>query len=56
MSEETKFEALGNVNDALMAIPEQYRAEVSKSLTHDIGIIARTINMVTSEPAPECAS
>ena len=49
MSEEKKSEVLESVSTALEAIPEEFRASVSKSLTHDIGIIARTIDMVTTQ-------
>ena len=49
VSEEKKSEVLESVSTALEAIPEEFRASVSKSLTHDIGIIARTIDMVTTQ-------
>lgn len=48
MSEEKKQEILGNIRDALRDIPEQYQADVSKSITHDIGVMAKTINIVNA--------
>lgn len=49
MSEEKKVEILEELNDALEGIPEEYHASVAKTLTHDIGVIARTIEMMTNK-------
>lgn len=49
MPEEKKVTILGELKEALQDLPEQYRAAVAKSLIHDIGIIARTIDMVTGQ-------
>lgn len=46
MSEEKKSEILDELKDALEAVPDSYHAEVSRALTHDISVIARTIGMV----------
>lgn len=50
MSEEKKQEILGELKEALDSVPEQYHKNVAQSLVHDIGVIARTINMVESKP------
>ena len=50
MSEEKKQEILEELKEALEGVPEKYHEDVSKSLTHDIGVIARTINMVENQP------
>lgn len=49
MSEEKQHEILEELKEALAAVPDKYHAHVSRSLTHDIGVIARTIDMVESE-------
>lgn len=46
MSEDKKQTILSELKEALEAVPEKYHAEVSKTLTHDISVIARTIDMV----------
>lgn len=46
MSEEKQQDILNELKEALEAVPEEYHAGVSKTLTHDIGVIARTIDMV----------
>ena len=46
MSEEKKLEVLDELKEALSDVPEKYHEDVAKSLTHDVGIIARTIGMV----------
>ena len=48
MSEEKKQEILGCIHEALSEIPAQYQAEVMKSITHDIGVMAKTIDIVTA--------
>ena len=48
MSEEKKKEILDSIHDALREIPEQYQADVGKSITHDIGVMAKTIGIVTA--------
>ena len=49
MSEEKKKEILDSIHDALREIPEQYQADVGKSITHDIGVMAKTIGIVTAK-------
>ena len=51
MSEEKQREILDELKEALAAVPDKYHANVSKSLTHDIGVIARTIDMVEGNTA-----
>ena len=48
MSEEKKQEILTSIHEALSEIPEKYQAEVAKSITHDIGIMGKTISIVTA--------
>lgn len=48
MSEEKKIEILLSIHDALREIPEQYQAEVAKAITHDIGVMGKTIGIVTA--------
>ena len=55
MSEEKKQEILDELKDALADVPEKYHSEVCASLTHDIGVIKRTINMVESQTAEKQA-
>lgn len=50
MSEEKKKEVLEELKEALAGVPEKYHEDVAKSLTHDVGVIARTISMVESRP------
>ena len=35
-------------HEDLSEIPEQYQAEVGKSITHDIGVMAKTIGIVNA--------
>ena len=53
MSEEKKQEILDELKDALSDVPEKYHGEVCASLTHDIGIIKRAINMVENQNTAE---
>lgn len=48
MSEEKKQEILGIIHDALSDIPEEYQADVGKAITHDIGVMAKTISIVNA--------
>lgn len=48
MSEEKKREILDSIREALSEIPEQFQADVGKSITHDIGVIAKTIGIVNA--------
>ena len=41
------------VEAALAEVPDKYHREVCASLTHDIGVIARTISMVEKQPCEE---
>lgn len=51
MSEEKKLAILDELKEALARVPEKYHKYVSLSLTHDIGVIARTIDMVEGKDA-----
>lgn len=51
MSEEKKKEALDDLKEALAEVPAEYHEEVSRTLAHEIGIIARTIDMVAKKGA-----
>lgn len=53
MSEEKKQEYLDELKCALADVPQKYHGEVCASLTHDIGIIKRTINMVENQSDAE---
>lgn len=48
MSEEKKQEVLDDIWDALSEIPDKFHADVSKSITHDIGVMAKTIGIVNA--------
>lgn len=48
MSEEKKQEILGSIHDALSEIPEQYQSDVGRAITHDIGVMAKTIGIVSA--------
>ena len=47
MSEKKKQEVLAQIHDALKEVPAEYRADVSKSITHDIGVMAKAISIAT---------
>ena len=53
MSEEKKQEILGSIREALSEIPEKFQADVGKSITHDIGVMAKTIGIVTANSPGE---
>lgn len=48
VSEEKKQEILSNIREALSEIPEQFQADVGRSITHDIGVMAKTIGIVNA--------
>lgn len=48
MSEEKKQEYLREIKGALNDVPESHCKEVVKSITHDIGVMAKAIQIVTS--------
>lgn len=48
MSEEKKNEILGDIKEALSKVPAQYQSEVGKAITHDIGVMAKTIGIVNA--------
>lgn len=50
MSEAKKIEAVADLKNALADIPEQYRGEVCRSLTHDIGVMAKAISIAKNQP------
>lgn len=45
MSEEKKNELLGEIREALECIPEGFQADVARSITYDIGVMAKTISI-----------
>lgn len=46
---ENNMELLGELKETLAAIPEKYHEDVARALTHDAGVIARTISMVEGQ-------
>lgn len=48
MSEEKKQEILGSIKKALSEIPEEHQADVGKSITHDIGVMAKAIKIANA--------
>ena len=52
MSAEQKQEVLDELKTALSEVPQEFHKDVSKALTHDISVIARTIGMVEKKNAP----
>ena len=46
MSEEKKQEILDSIWDALNEVPEQFQSDVGRSITHDIGVMKKTIAIV----------
>lgn len=52
MSEEKKKEIMDSIHEALSEVPDQYHAEVGKSIVHDIGVMAKTIGIVNAK-APQ---
>ena len=48
VSEEKKQEILCVIHEALSEIPEEYQADVGKSITHDIGVMAKTIGIINA--------
>lgn len=48
VSEEKKNEILGDIKEALSKVPAQYQSEVGKAITHDIGVMAKTIGIVNA--------
>lgn len=55
MSEEKKQEALNEIWDALDGIPDAYQAEIGRSITHDIGVMKRTISIMEASKASTAA-
>lgn len=52
MSKVKRQTLLDDLKTALSEVPEQFHKDVSKALTHDIGVIARTIGMVEKKDNP----
>ena len=48
MNESKNITGLDKLKEALLEVPEEHRADVVKSLAHDLGVIARTIQMVVN--------
>lgn len=48
MSEEKKRAALEAIKEALMEVPDQYHADVSKAITHDIGVMGQAIRIAVA--------
>ena len=51
MSEEKKQEVMEQIREALSEIPDELQAGVGKAITHDIGVMARTIAVVNEQRA-----
>ena len=50
MSDEKKKELLDEIKEALSEVPEKYHADVGKSITHDISVMAKAISIAASRP------
>lgn len=48
MSEEKKQEILDEIWDALDEVPDKYHEYVGRAITHDIGVMAKTIGIVSA--------
>jgi hypothetical protein len=40
----------GKIRSALSEVPEAHHAEVGKAIVHDIGVMAKAINIVNKRP------
>lgn len=50
MAEQKQTSALDELHAALADVPEEFHAPIAKMLTHDIGVIARTISIIVKQP------
>ena len=48
MIEDKEWEILGSIREALREIPEQFQADVGRSITHDISVMAKTIRIINA--------
>lgn len=48
VSEGKKKEILDGIKEALGEVPEEFHEDVAQALTHDIGVMVRTIKIVGS--------
>ena len=46
----SKEQVLKQIRDALNDVPVEHRAEVSKAIVHDIGVMARAISIADKQP------
>lgn len=50
MSEKQKKAVLDEIRSALSEVPEAHHAEVGKAIVHDIGVMAKAINIAENRP------
>lgn len=55
MSEEKKQEILDEIRQELKSVPDAYQAEIGRSITHDIGVMKRTISIMEASKASGAA-
>ena len=48
VSEEKKQEILDNIHEALSEVPDKYHGYVGDCILHDIGVMKKTIGIVTA--------
>ena len=49
MSEEKKQELLSEINEALNELPDKFRADVAKAITHDISVMGKAISIASAK-------
>jgi hypothetical protein len=50
MSKEQKTAILNEIRAALSEVPAEHHAEVGKAIVHDIGVMAKAINIANKRP------
>ena len=50
MSKDQKKAVLNEIRAALSEVPDAHHAEVGKAIVHDIGVMAKAINIVNKRP------
>ena len=50
MSKDQKKAVLNEIRAALSEVPEAHHAEVGKAIVHDIGVMAKAINIANKRP------
>ena len=48
MNESKNITGLDKLKEALLESPEEYREKVTEIVAHDLGVIARTLQMVVN--------